>query len=258
MLNDTHKLPVRFLAFLLVTAFLLSSCASQAEPQSPSNEDTIPAATQIEESEIEGQPSDEQPAFISHEEARDIAVAYLLDKNTLEAPGEWLAQDQTPENLLGASHFLYTSGAWVVLVKAPVVAPENLVYSIEIDHITSGLRWQGEVDAYGTLKELSLSEAMLVLNPSEARDAAADFIVTNHGWDAPEDWVEQSTEPTENAGVKIIFTSGPWTIQVEYLAAAPIIPEYQVTADHLIYVARWIGTVEASGDIVEGSYLIAE
>jgi hypothetical protein len=43
-------------------------------------------------------------------------------------------------------------------------------------------------------------------------------------------------------------------VQVEFFAAAPIVPEYRIVADHLNKVAHWSGTVKASGEVVEEVY----
>jgi hypothetical protein len=41
---------------------------------------------------------------------------------------------------------------------------------------------------------------------------------------------------------------------VEYFAAAPIVPEYKIVADQINRVARWSGTIRASGEIIEEAY----
>lgn len=248
-----------YLSLLIVTSFVLSACAGKVYSQELDVDEIkvepLPIET-IEDEDEEAQLEEEPLSFVTHEEARDLVVAYLLEKFSLEAPGTWLLHDQTPENLVGTSNFLYTSDAWVAQVSAPVVAPQHLVYSLEIDYIISGLRWEGEVDASGVINELTLSEPLKVLSVDAARDAAADYIIENYAWTDLEDWQESGQEPIENAGVRHTFTAGPWVIQVEYFAAAPIVPEYKIVADQLNMVARWSGTITASGEIDEQAYVV--
>ena len=132
-----------FVVLFFVSTIVLSACApivkaEQVDPSPvviiPESEEMIPQDTSDDGSQ------NEEATIVSHEKARDIAVAYLVEKYTLEAPKEWFTEDQIPEGLLGASDFLSTSDAWVVRITAPVVAPEYLVYSIEIDNIANGLR----------------------------------------------------------------------------------------------------------------------
>lgn len=179
----------------------------------------------------------------------------MLEKYALEAPGDWVKNDQTPENLLGASKFIYTSGAWVVAISAPVVAPRYIIYSLEIDHIQTGLHWEGKVDAKWSLTELSFSEPLNVLSVEDTRDAVVDYLIENHEWTGLVDWNESEPEPKENAGLRHTFTSDPWVIQVAYLAAAPFIPEYQITADHLNMIARRTGVVKSNGEILKEAYV---
>lgn len=243
--------------FILLCAVSLSSCAQQAFSETPDEEETTPDIIFIDDSESESvvEGKSEEPKFLTHSDARDIAVSYLLEKYDIESPDKWTVMDQTPENLLGTSAYGYTSGAWVVFVESPVVAPEYLVYNIQIDQISNGLRWMGEVDAQGKLKEISVSGPMQVLSVENARDAAAAYIVENHEWEVVDQWIEQSLKPIENAGVRYTFTAGPWVIQVEFLAAAPIVPEYRVVADNLSLVERWEGTIKADGQLIEEAFI---
>lgn len=245
---------------LPMIAFIMSSCAKSAYSKELDQTIVTPEIIILQETEEEPEviePEKEEPevTFLTHEGARDIAVAYLVEKFGLPSPSIWESMDQIPENLVGASAFGYTSGAWVAFVEAPVVAPQYLVYSIEIDNVAHGLRWTGEVNAEGSITEISISGPMQVLSSLDARDLAVDFIQSNYNWDAPGEWHAEPMQPIENAGIRQTFTAGPWVIQVDYLAAAPIVPEYQITADNMTLVARWTGSIKASGEIIEGSYL---
>ncbi|MCJ7694404.1 MAG: hypothetical protein MUO40_03175 [Anaerolineaceae bacterium] len=258
MINKKPKILVVIVA--LVSIMMMSACAivhaSKAEETDNPEiiQDNVPENESMEHSSTADSQEDLLP-MLSFEDARDIAIAYLLDKFELESPGLWDTFDNTPENLVGSSKKGFTSGAWSVFMSAPVVAPEYLVFSIEIDHLSSGLRWIGEVDAKGSLHEISLSEPLKVLSPADAGIAAVDFILEMYGWQSPDMWTEQTMQPIEKAGIRRTFTSGPWVVQVEYMAGAPIVPEYRVIVDNLNLVARWVGIVRADGEIVELEYL---
>lgn len=255
--KNTHKQIFAF-GLILMISIVLSSCASQAYSQTPVSEPTNTPAFSTPEimptDNPASEPTEVSLEFKTYADARDIAVTSLLQRYALEAPGDWETEDQTPENLLGSAAYRYTSGSWAVMVSAPVVAPEYLTYSVEVDHVTSGLRWLGEVAATGEVREISITEPLKVLSPSDARDAAAAFINATYSWERRGTFTEQSSKPTENAGVLRIYTAGPWVVQVEYLAAAPIVSEYRVTVDHMSLVARWTGVVKADGQILEEEF----
>ncbi len=137
----------------LLASILLVACASPLQPDSPA--DTEP--TPLPPTETQSPVIEPTFSFVTHEAARDIAVAYLADKYGLETTGDWMVQDETPQNLVGSSAFLYTSGEWAVFVQAPVVAPEYLIYTLKIDHTASSLHWEGEVDADGTITEIMVT-----------------------------------------------------------------------------------------------------
>lgn len=158
MVQKNRELPIIFIAIALMSAIILSACASQANSQSLDDAETTTPEIVITPGESDTEPAEDAVWFVTPEEARDIVIASLLQRFPLEAPDAWTIEDQTPENMVGYSTYMYTSGSWVAIVSAPVVAPENLIYSVEIDHVTSGLRWQGEVAATGEIREIFFAE----------------------------------------------------------------------------------------------------
>ncbi len=259
MLFQSRKSQYLFVVLFFLSTLLLSACAAdvQAEKNNQPEVILVPEKEEIFWPDIkEDSTPEEETVVISHEEARDIAASYLVEKFNLDTPTEWFSTDQTPEGLLGSSDFLYTSGAWVVSITAPVVAPDYLVYAMEIDHIATGMHWEGKVDAQGNLEEVKVSEPMPVLSPADARDAAVAYIINEYNWEGLGEWTVQPMKPIENAGVRNVFTSGPWVVQVDHYAAAPIVPGYHVVADHMNLVARWEGRISAEGEIVEEAYVV--
>ena len=111
--------------------------------------------------------------------------------------------------------------------------------------------WEGQVDAEGSLTELSISEPLKVLSVEDAREVVVNYLIEYYGWTDLGVWNEADRQPIENAGLHHTFTAGPWVIQIEYLAAAPFVPEYQIIVDHLNIIARWTGIVKPDGEIIE-------
>jgi len=90
--------------------------------------------------------------------ARDAVLAYLTENYGGTAPGAGLAWVEThtkPEGLVGGESYEYTTGDWVIAVSYPVVAPENVVYTIAVSNATTGFLWEGQVDAQGQVTETS-------------------------------------------------------------------------------------------------------
>jgi hypothetical protein len=90
--------------------------------------------------------------------ARDAALAYLVESYDSEAPVAglvWTEAHTKPEGLVGGESYEYTSGDWLIAVSYPVVAPENVVYTITVGNATTGFRWEGQVDAQGQVTEIS-------------------------------------------------------------------------------------------------------
>jgi len=94
-----------------------------------------------------------RPRILSQEDARDIAVAYLLenfeDLEGLEAPSEWSVEDLTPEGLVGYFKQEFTAGGWTVRVGNPVVWKP--VFEVEVEY-GGEFSWKGTVDQSGSVE----------------------------------------------------------------------------------------------------------
>ncbi len=161
-------------AFALATGCVLPS--PQATP-SPSNAiDGVPDGASI-------QPSD--PAF-----AREAALSYMHIYHAPSAPdGElsWTEVNITPEGLVGSNAFRYTAEDWSVTVSYPVVAPEAVIYQVEITNEVDGIQWQGSVDATGQITETAfISQRQTQME--EYDNPAYNFTFTYpNSWEAVED-----------------------------------------------------------------------
>lgn len=110
--------------------------------------------------------------------AREAALAFLAEHHGLDVPApgaDWTEQRATPENLLGSETYEYHLADWSITIGFPVVAPENVVYSLVISNQVSGLRWEGKVNPQGEAAELSMTQGQAEQETVEtAPEASAD------------------------------------------------------------------------------------
>jgi putative hemolysin len=117
---------------LLVSALLISGCTSASAGES-------------------SRPSD--PAG-----ARDAVLAYLTENYGDRTPAAglaWTEKHTKPEGQVGGEGYEYTAGDWTIAVAYPVVAPENVVYTIDVNNQATGFHWKGKVNAQGQVTETS-------------------------------------------------------------------------------------------------------
>ena len=100
------------------------------------------------------EPTDTAPV-LDAAQARDVVLDRLRQTTGDQAPAadlEWAEENVTPEGLVGGTNLRYTAGdCWVVTVSYPVVLPENSIYRVTASNATTGLQWEGQVDAHGQL-----------------------------------------------------------------------------------------------------------
>jgi putative hemolysin len=90
--------------------------------------------------------------------ARDAVLAYLAENYVDGAPAAglaWTEKHTKPEGLIGGESYEYAAGDWLIVVSYPVVAPENIVYTIQVNNQATGFDWEGQVDAQGQVTEIS-------------------------------------------------------------------------------------------------------
>jgi hypothetical protein len=124
---------------LLVSALVISGCT--------------PAGSRAETAPTEESSRPSDPVG-----ARDAVLAYLAENYGGEAPAAdliWTETHTKPEGLVGGESYEYTAGDWLIAVSYPVVAPENVIYTIVVSNPTTGFRWEGQVDAQGQVTETS-------------------------------------------------------------------------------------------------------
>jgi len=99
-----------------------------------------------------------QLAIDSPQAARDAAMLYIRDQYGLFVPtkGEaWAEKVITPEGVVGSSAYQFASGNWSASVIYPIVAPEEIIYTVLVTNKGMNFAWEGLVDAFGQVSETS-------------------------------------------------------------------------------------------------------
>ncbi len=193
------------------------------------------------------------------EEARDIAVAYVIEQyeelSGIETPAEWaeFAESGVPA-LIGYTKRMYDAGDWTLYVGYAVVALP--VYEVKIEYGGEpAFTWEGTIDQSSAVTEVSTSLApnqTEILGPEQARDIAVEYVTANYpdlDVEAPLLWEMEDLTPEGLLGFsKHQYTSGSWTVNVSF----PVVwkPTYAVelTVD-AEPVFEWMGSVDQDGSV---------
>ena len=260
------------LGFLLIMILIISACtsnntANNTDLSDENNSDTGNTGNteeenngdveNLEESEGEevGEDTEEELKILGFTEARDFIAEYFSSEYGIEQSDLWIEQDMTPEGLVGSSTFRFVSGPLTIKISAPVVAPENIVYTIEeASYISNGFYWEGTLNYFGDIEEILVLLPGTVLDEESARDAVLDYLVDNY--DLPEfgEWSDDGLDGMVEDGIAtniIVYTSGTWTVEVKYEPAAPLISTYHVTVENSSDGFLWEGDVTLRGEITE-------
>jgi len=102
--------------------------------------------------------------------ARDRAWTYFLEEVTdTSAPAQPRWTDDGTETLLGATHYRYRADEWTMAVAIPIVAPDKIVFSIEV----------GGPDALAWWAQVARDGSVTVELPGEPALATAEVV---QGW----------------------------------------------------------------------------
>jgi hypothetical protein len=103
-----------------------------------------------------------KPRILSQENARDIALAYLIETKEalkeLELQSSWTVKDLTPPDLLGYNSQQFEGGGWTVNVSNPVVWKPTYEVEIEYDGEVI-IHWKGTVDQSANVEELEYAQS---------------------------------------------------------------------------------------------------
>jgi hypothetical protein len=227
---------------LLLSALAISGCTSASSAGMPT-----PAGRSSRPSDPVG--------------ARDAVLAYLGENYADSAPAAglaWVEAHTKPEGMVGGESYEYSAGDWLIAVSYPVVAPENVVYTMVVTNQATGFRWEGQVDAQGQVAETSFAgQSPRPSDPVGARDAVLAHLADNYGGEAPAAklaWVETHTKPEGVVGGESYeYTAGDWLIAVSYPVVAPENVVYTIAVINQATGFRWEGQVDAQGQVTETS-----
>ena len=145
-------------SILILFAALLSACDIQNESaanQSPTA--SQPTAVVLDETAIETEsPSPDltemDDSGMTFPQARDIALDFIINQYGLPPAAEWT------EEALPDSAIRYISGPWIVVVSADETASNR--FAIVADHMSEAVRWEGSINADGSLVETLFTRAV--------------------------------------------------------------------------------------------------
>lgn len=151
----------------------------------------------------------------------------------------------------------YKLGAWEVTLSYPdVLSP---TFDITVTGSSALFQWWGMVDEDGNVQETRVRSRPL--EAERARDAALDYLVTNHpevGLTATEVsqlvWQESQVSPRGLEGdSQFLYTMGDWTVSI--LCPADANKPLDVVVHHANLGTHWEGAVDREGGIKEISFI---
>jgi hypothetical protein len=111
-------------------------------------------------SQIKNQGETPSPIITDPVTARNFLLEFLNKKYGLPTPSTsttWNEEDLLAGNQADSTAIKYTSENLNVVISYPLVAPESILYTVNINQKLYGFSWSGLLDAYGHVTEMSLS-----------------------------------------------------------------------------------------------------
>lgn len=187
--------------------------------------------------------------------ARDAALAFVRLAYANKAPPEdvtWTGRNTTPPDLPGVSSYEFASDSWLMATRTPLLAPDTLIYEIELSNQDTGFDWTGKLDSSYAVLESNLDVAVEVL---VVRDIVLSYVRERYSDQAPgEDlaWIGERTTPEGLVGHESCrFTADDWTMTVDYDLARPDQVIYRVELRNSSTGFVWVGQVDAEGTVQE-------
>jgi hypothetical protein len=264
---DMNKSKVfKFVGLLLILVLFIAACSSNSadnkvnnnnDNQSDENSSDVDnSGSNVEENDVDTgneNESEEQEAedvveILGFSVARDFLADYFLSEYGIELVEPWVEQDLTPDGLVGSSTIRFVSGSVTIKMSAPVVAPENLIYTIEeASDISNGFYWEGTLSYFGEITESTVMLPGAILSDELARDAVLDHLTdVEFG-----EWADDGYSQSGDAMSIKTFTSGTWTVSVEFAPSAPLVASYHVTVENSTDGFSWEGDITLRGEITE-------
>ena len=260
-----------FMSYIGWTAINTNNPATTPQPsttlqtsQAPEVSPTASPSTTPEES-----PSS-SPAPLTQEQIRDAAMDYIktYHSKTSEfmADLSWTGGRVTPEGLVGAETYTYTSSNWTVTIQYPVVL--DPLYTIIANYSATDIwiSWEGTCENR-TLKETNytFSDTRGFSTQERVREAVMDYIEMNHAETAPYMQSLMWTGGKIAQGMILgsetyTYESYGWNVTMRY----PVYPNpiYTITVSYISLISQitpqkdiiaWQGTWQ-NGTITETTY----
>jgi hypothetical protein len=121
----------------------------------------------------------------------------------------------------------------VVTVSYPVVLPENTIYTISVANESTGFQWEGEVDAQGTLTELSAPTSEELFGRVAARYVAANYACATYNRPPLEQAVVRYEETLAPVGANVV-DSFDGTVDASELGIAYLAAEGGLEAEEAV------------------------
>jgi hypothetical protein len=244
---------------IFVAILTLSACAQAQDSAPPSGGGLDPSLTAAKPTPtayllvtpVDLPPPQDEIIIRDHSQARDAVVEHVALVYDLEQPLTWEREDLTKGDLVGWTAFRYTAGPWVVQVSAPVVALENVIYTVVVDHLQAGVHWEGLVNAYGDMAEGEVAPLAAVTSPEAARDMALSYISRNYQVELPLDWNTAEVPQSEAGITRYRYISGAWAIEVIEPASAPMVSDFSIAIENDQGGFHWQGAVTSQGVVSE-------
>lgn len=228
------RIPVVIL--ILLGCLIVASCASAVDPT-----DVEP---QPEPSEME-----QTPEFLH--KALNTALEYLRGIQSAEVPAEgveWSAESVDLGDLVGRGEYLLKSGSWEAIMSYPVVAPDAMIVSIQLNNRDSGFTWEGKVDARGEVFELAPDGVLAALVK------VALYITDMYDVGFPLDanvWNAKMVDTGLIGAGKYELLIEDWKVKVDYPVVAPDATIYTIGISNESVGFDWIGEVDVAGNVTQ-------
>ena len=186
--------------------------------------------------------------------AREAVLRHLRTELP-DAPAEdleWQVVARPPDQppLPDWREIRFAGDGWTVTVGNAVLAPGAERYEVVVSNPSAGVDWEGRVSAAGWVAEgpetiLRISDTVLAHLEEHHPDLGLSGDLPLAGGRATAEGL-LGHETYE-------YTSGEWTLSIGYPVVAPELVVYDVTITNPNAGIQWQGTVDADGEVSEGS-----
>lgn len=221
---------------ILIGCLVAVSCTSAVDPTEPEHQ---PGPSEMEET----------PEFLLT--ALNTALEYLRDIESAEVPAEgveWSAEPADLGDLVGRGEYLLKSGSWEAIMSYPIVAPDAMIVSIQLNYRDTGFTWEGKVDAQGEVFELAPDGVLAALVK------VALYITDMYDVGFPLDanvWNAKMVDTGLVGAGKYELLIEDWKVKVDYPVVAPDATIYNFVISNESVGFEWSGEVDVEGNVTQ-------